>query len=626
MNLSTKKFKLTPEQHKAVESKSRDIVVLANPGGGKTALIVERIHHLVTKMQVSPESIMALTFTSKAATELRQRVHNRVGVTAKAMWIRTFHSAGLQLMKTFPASAGLQDDFAILDVAERRQLIRKYVLSQQRFRYFSEDELLDHITRVKNGMVLFADLPVDVQRALSLYEQIMREQNAIDLDDMVVKALKVLANEVIQHQIHNRFHHILIDEYQDINAVQERFVGQMLGPQASRFLVGDPDQTIYEWRGAKPEYMMAHSKKADLIQLTKNFRSSTSIVKLANHIIEQNASRNRMPMEAMGNDMYVPVVGRFENEIAQAEFVAMQIRQLVDEKRFRFSDVAILIRGHSQTPVLEEALSNADIPYGGELFWSQPAVSSALALLQAIEQPYYNNNLVKAINTPSRVMDNLQLQKLAKEYEVQHLSTADQLLVLSHLPGEWPHHSTFRQRLNSLLALHKDSRYKVSSTLISQLISAFELKDDPDSRSNQLTLTAASKKLLNLALSFETSHTGASLRDFLHHINALRSEAQVPGHPQGNVQILTCHHSKGLEFPVVFVIGVQLGIFPNDFFMETEEDLEAERLLFYVAITRAKKALFLTAYHDPEWQPSRPDFELKSFLSAIPSSLAQEMY
>lgn len=626
MNLNTREFKLTPEQRKAVESKSRDIVVLANPGGGKTALIVERIHHLVTKMQVSPESIMALTFTSKAATELRQRVHNRVGVTAKAMWIRTFHSAGLQLMKTFPASAGIQDDFAILDVAERRQLIRKYVLSQQRFRYFSEDELLDHITRVKNGMVLFADLPVDVQRALSLYERIMREQNAIDLDDMVVKALKVLANEVIQHQIHNRFHHILIDEYQDINAVQERLVQQMLGAQASRFLVGDPDQTIYEWRGAKPAYMINHSKKAELIELTQNFRSPIPIVDLANHVIAQNTKRDRKPMQGLGEDIYVPVVGRFENETAQAEFVAMQIRQLVDEKRFRFSDVAILIRGHSQTPVLEEALSNADIPYGGELFWSQPAVSSALALLQAIEQPYYNNNLVKAINTPSRVMDNLQLQKLAKEYEVQHLSTADQLLVLSHLPGEWPHHSTFRRRLNSLLTLHKDSRYKVSSSLISQLISAFELKDDPDSRSNQLTLYAATKKLLNLALSFETSHTEASLRDFLHHINALRSEAQVPGHPQGNVQILTCHHSKGLEFPVVFVIGVQLGIFPNDFFMETKEDLEAERRLFYVAITRAKKALFLTAYHDPEWQPRRPDFRLRSFLDSIPSTFAHEVY
>ncbi len=198
--MNAREFKLTPEQRKAVESRSRDIVVLANPGGGKTALIVERIHHLVTKMQVPPEAIMALTFTSKSATELRQRVHKRIGITSKAMWIRTFHSAGLQLMKTFPASAGLQDDFAILDVAERRQLIRKYVLSQQKFRYFSEDELLDHITKVKNGIVPFADLSVDVQRTLSLYERIMREQNVIDLDDMVVKALEVLANEVIQHQ------------------------------------------------------------------------------------------------------------------------------------------------------------------------------------------------------------------------------------------------------------------------------------------------------------------------------------------------------------------------------------------------------------------------------------------
>ena len=527
---------------------------------------------------------------------------------------------------TFPITAGLRDDFTIIDAGERKGLLRRFVLTQQRHRYLSDDELVDHITKVKNGMVLLSDLHSDIQMAIDLYERVMREQNAIDLDDMVVKAVDVLKNPAIRHQIHKRFHHILIDEYQDINAVQERLVQQMLGPQASRYLVGDPDQTIYEWRGAKPEYMMTHSKEANLIQLTKNFRSSTPIVTLANHIIEQNTSRNRMPMKAMGDDMYVPVVGRFENEVAQAEFVARQIKQLVDEKRFRFSDIAILIRSHTQTPVLEEALSNADIPHGGELFWSQPAVANALSLLEAVKQPYRNGNLVKAVNIPTRIMDNLRLQELAKEYEIQHLSTADQLLVLSHLPGEWPHHHTFRKRLNTLLALHKESQYQASAPLISQLIASLELRDDPDSKSNRLSLYAAIKKLLDLALGFDTSNEGASLGLFLQHISRLRSEAQVHGHPQGNVQILTCHHSKGLEFSVVFVIGVQLGIFPNDFFMETKENLEAERRLFYVAITRAKKALFMTAYHDPEWKPARPDFELKGFLDSIPSSLAQEMY
>lgn len=625
MNL-TRRFLLTPEQRQAVEIKSQDVVVLANPGGGKTALLVERIHHLVKTLQVPPESIMALTFTSKAATELRQRVHKRVGVTSKAMWIRTFHSAALQLLRTFPTAAGLRDDFTIIDAEERKGLLRRFVLTQQRHRYLSDDELVDHITKVKNGMVVLSDLPSDIQIAIDLYERVMREQNAIDLDDMVVKAVDVLKNPAIRHQIHKRFHHILIDEYQDINVIQEELVLQMLGPQANRYLVGDPDQTIYEWRGAKPEYMMTHSKKANLIQLTKNFRSSTPIVTLANHIIEQNTSRNRMPMKAMGDDMYVPVVGRFENEVAQAEFVARQIKQLVDEKRFRFSDIAILIRSHTQTLVLEEALSNADIPHGGELFWSQPAVANALSLLEAVKQPYRNGNLAKAVNIPTRIMDNLRLQDLAREYEIQHLSTADQLLVLSHLPGEWPHHHTLRKRLNTLLALHKESQYQASAPLISQLIASLELRDDPDSKSNRLSLYAAIKKLLDLALGFDTSNEGASLGLFLQHISRLRSEAQVHGHPQGNVQILTCHHSKGLEFSVVFVIGVQLGIFPNDFFMETKENLEAERRLFYVAITRAKKALFMTAYHDPEWKPARPDFELKGFLDSIPSSLAQEMY
>ena len=626
INLNTRPLNLTEEQRKAAETTSRDVVVMANPGGGKTALLVERIHHLVTKMDVLPESIMALSFTSKAATELRQKVHNRVGVTAKAMWIRTFHSAGLQLLKTFPQAVDLREDFTVIDASERRKFIRQLVLTQQRYRYLSEDELTDHITKVKNGMVMLSDLPSDIQMALKLYETIKREQNIIDLDDMIVTAVELLKSQPIQRQIHQRFYHILVDEYQDINAMQEKLVQQMLGPRASRFLVGDPDQTIYEWRGAKPEYMMAHSKKADLFELTKNYRSPTPIVNLANHVIEQNSSRKRKRMEAMGSDVYVPVVGKFENEEAQAVFVAKKIRQFVDEKRFRFSDIAILIRSHNQTPALEEALSEADIPYGGELFWSQPAVSNALTLLQAIEQPYRSDNMAKAVNIPTQVMDNLRLQDLAKEFDIQHLSTADQLLVLSHLPGEWPHHLIFRQRLNALLALHKNSPYETSAPIISQLITALDIKDDPESRSNKLSLFAAMKKLLDLALSFDTSNEDATIRLFLRHINKLRSEAQVPGRSHGNVQILTCHHSKGLEFPVVFVIGVQLGIFPNDFFIETAEDLEAERRLFYVAITRAKKALFLTAYNDPEWKPSKPDFGLKSFLDTIPGRLVQGVY
>ena len=240
MNL-TRRFLLTPEQRQAVEIETQDVVVLANPGGGKTALLVERIHHLVKTLQVPPESIMALTFTSKAATELRQRVHKRVGVTSKAMWIRAFHSAGLQLLRTFPTAAGLRDDFTIIDVEERKGLLCRFVLTQQRHRYLSDDELVDHITKVKNGMVLLSDLHSDIQMAIDLYERVMREQNAIDLNNMVVKAVDVLKNPAIRHQIHKRFHHILIDEYQDINAVQERLVQQMLGAQASRYLVGDPD-------------------------------------------------------------------------------------------------------------------------------------------------------------------------------------------------------------------------------------------------------------------------------------------------------------------------------------------------------------------------------------------------
>lgn len=618
---------LTPEQRRAVETNAKDVVVLANPGGGKTALIVERIARLVLEDKVPPESIMALTFTSRSAIELRQRVQGKIGKVATSMWIRTFHSAGLQLIKTFPYAAGLKDDFTILGPAERRQLLRRSVVTRQKYQYLSEDELLEHITKVKNGMVLVAELPQDIQMALCLYESILQEQNAIDLDDMIVKALDLLDNPAICSQVHQRFRHILIDEYQDINVMQEKFVEKIRGT-ASRFLVGDPDQTIYEWRGAKPEYISTHGKHAEVIQLTKNFRSSTPIVMLANHVIEQNSRRNRRAMEGVGSDIYVPIMGAYEDEEAQATFIAKQIRQLVDDKRFRFNDIAILVRNHSQTPALEGALSEANIPYGGELFWSQPAVTDALNLLYAILQPYRNGNLAKAVNIPTRVMDNLQIQDLAKEYEIQHLSTADQLLVLSHLPGEWPHHTIFRKRLNSLLHLHQRSQTHASAPIISQLMTYFEISVEPktDSDSGKLSLFPTLKKLLDLALAFDATSQVSSLGLFLQHINQLRMASQTANQHKGNVHILTCHHSKGLEFPVVFVIGVQLGIFPNDFFIQSQDDLEAERRLFYVAITRAKEVLYLTSYDDPEWQPKNTDLVIHSFLHNIPRPLVQELY
>lgn len=445
---------------------------------------------------------------------------------------------------------------------------------------------------------------------------------------MIVKAIELLDNPTIRSQVHQRFKHILVDEYQDINAMQEKLVDKMRGPGVNRFLVGDPDQTIYEWRGAKPEYISLHSKQAEVIQLTKNFRSSTPIVELANHVIKQNPKRNRKAMKGVGSDTYVPIKGRFESEEAQAKFVADQIRQLVESHRFRFNDIAILVRNHSQTPVLEGALSEANIPYGGELFWSQPAVTDALNLLYAVMQPYRNGNLAKAVNIPTRVMDNLQLQDLAKEYEIQHLSTADQLLVLSHLPGKWQHHTTFRKRLNSLLHLHKQSQVYASGPVISQLIQDFEISEEPrtDFDSGKLTLFSALKKLLDLALAFDATTSTSSLGLFLQHIKQLRIASQTPNQHIGNVHILTCHHSKGLEFPVVFIIGVQLGIFPNDFFISSQEDLEAERRLFYVAITRAKKVLFLTAYDDPEWTPCNPGFSVSSFSDDIPPHLVQSVW
>ena len=625
--LDDTKITLTPEQKRAVESQAKTLVVIAGPGSGKTRVLTERICSLVNNQGVRPEHIMALTFTAAAAKEMKHRVTQQLSLHADPMWVRTFHSAGLQLIKTFPEAAGLKDGFTIIDSDDRKRFIKDKVLPKHTHHYLSEIEIDDAISQVKNGVVSPASLSKDMREALILYNEQMETANLIDLDDMIVKALTLLEQAHIRQQVQQRFRYILVDECQDINRMQAAFLRLLRSPRASVTLVGDLDQCVYEWRGAVPSLIKSYvdAPNTETIHLADNFRSSAPIVALANHIISQNPNRiSDKPMVAHGANKYKPIVGHFESEQAQAKFVADNVKMLIDERGYKYKDIAILIRNHAQTPSLEQVFSRTDIPFGGELFWSQNTVGQVLNILYAIVSPHHAAWLPKAINSPTKVMSNLQFQDLCMEHEINHLSTTDQIVTLSvMLNGDG--YETFRRRCKAIFELHKSVKKTRATAVLSTILSEFAMPSEDKSHPNDLPFTVAAKRIQEIADEFAQSLPNAPLQELLNYIKQLRSESKSES-KDDKVQILTCHHAKGLEFNAVFVVGSQVGIFPNDFFIQNKEDLESERRLFYVAITRAREVLYITSYDDPDREPASSSFPIKSFTQDIPQDLPQNLY
>ena len=607
-------IKPTLNQDRAIHSDKSRIAVAAGPGTGKTRVLVERIVNLVKEKYVPEHEILALTFSSKAAKEMKERLKDRIGVQSYRIAVKTFHSFGLQVFRAHCDLLGYSDEFEILDSTARNRILREVLTNQ----HISKDQIgffSQEISRVKNGGKI--DTP-QLKSVVIEYESRKKRASAIDFDDMIIlprKLLKTFPSVASEYQ--DSYSNILVDEVQDINSAQVDMLQMLIGPKTSLFVVGDDDQCIYEWRGAEPGYLqrLAGNASYEVIRLEDNFRSESAIVDLSSSLIHHNMNRIEKTIRGVKRHLKKLITHtsntdagsiravRLHSVQEEAGYITAEIQRLIGEG-YKYRDIAVLLRSSPQIPFIEQSLEKAGIPfyeYGNE----ESAYDTFLPVLFSILDLKKKGAISKAINYPNRIMDRFQFEDACDLLGLDPAIPAyEAFKIIANRNEQFDNSDLFRSRYQVLTNI--SSRYSslFVEEILTELYTAYQ--KEPTAKAKDCAEKLAHlKDLIEIAKEFDRVYAAGSsaksspLKEFLEYMTLSAQDNSADDPDQSAVNIMTCHKSKGLEFPIVFIPGVQVGIFPNDYFIQTPENVEAERRLFYVSMTRAIEKLYLTCYADP---------------------------
>jgi len=600
---------LTQKQQQAVESKSKRIAVVAGPGSGKTRVLTERICHLVKNMGVKESQILALSYSTKAAKEVRKRLKDQLGDKYYKVSTKTFHSFGLQIIRENIDLLGYTSDFEILNSSVRNKILRKILNNNN----IDEKELLEYsqkISRIKNGEILSEPTLVKI---FELYNLELNHANTIDFDDMICLPLKLFKDHPqICESYRREYSHILIDEVQDLNEYQVQMIQAILKDDTSLFVVGDDDQCIYEWRGAKPDYLknLVNDSNIEVIKLEDNFRSDSSIVNISDSLIGHNSLRikknttaRKIYKTSINTPINATVAKRFNTPEDEAKFIASEIFALVDTGAYGYGDFAILVRKSLQSGVIKTALEKYGIPCY-EQTTESTEYDEFIQVLRTISNIEKKNGINRAVNFPIMIMDNFTYTETIEKFNIsRELSVSEVFEVLNDNGMEFEDSDIFRARYGVIKELSEKISVLSVSEIISQLYEFYVREPFANSKKAKEKLTHV-QNLFDVAKEFEktfenTETPNPPLKEFLDYISLSSQDESSENNVESAVNLMTCHKSKGLEFPVVFIPGVQVGVFPNNYFINSKEDLEAERRLFYVSMTRAINKLYITCYDDP---------------------------
>ena len=620
---------LTPNQYKAVHSDKKRIAVAAGPGTGKTRVLTERIVHLIKDEHIPENKILALSFSSKAATEMRQRLKDRIGIQAYKVNVRTFHSFGLQIIRSHCNLIGYRDDFGILTSTNRNNIIRE-VLADNRLPPKNLPDYAHKISLVKNGIPMRDPSIGNIVRE---YNAKRKKANMIDFDDMVGLSLKLLRGyPEIAEEFQTSYSHILIDEVQDLNAFQTEIIRTLLTDDLSLFIVGDDDQCIYEWRGAKPGYFrnISNNQDFEMFYLEDNFRSDNSIVNLSAELIGHNKDRISKKIRArktgstakkgsLPKTMKSTQAYRFHSENAESKFIVSEIQKLT-MSGYTYGDFAILIRENRQAESIKNELEKQSIPCD-EQVPTDASYDDLLQVLYAIVDIHKNRAISRAINYPSRLMDQWLFSEVKDMLSIGSDTPTYQAFELIRKSGAtFDYSDIFYSRFDLLTGIASKFKTMLAGEVLEELYSAYQKESLSIMKQNKAKL-AHLKAMIDIAKEFDRAYAAATstnsspLKDFLEYITLSEQDSSADEVEVSAVKLMTCHKSKGLEFPVVFIPGVQVGIFPNEAHVRTREDMESERRLFYVSMTRAIDRLYLTCNSDPFIGKG---FVEKGFLAEIP--------
>jgi DNA helicase-2/ATP-dependent DNA helicase PcrA len=643
---------LNPSQQAAVEHRGGPLLIIAGAGSGKTRVLTRRIAHLLATSDASPGQIMAITFTNKAAAEMRERVVELVGPAARAMTVSTFHSACVRILRKEAGRLGMSTSFSIYDQTDSLRLmqmvIRDLDLDPKRY---PPRSFLNHVSSAKNELIdheMYAarasnHMEQTIAEAYAEYQRRLARGGAFDFDDLIgsTVALLQLFPDVSEHY-RRRFRHVLVDEYQDTNHAQYVLIRELVGsgddpnlPPAGLCVVGDADQSIYAFRGATIRNIEEFERdfpNATTILLEQNYRSTQNILSAANAVISHNSSRREKRLwtdEGSGE----PIVGYVgDDEHDEASFVSEEIDRLVDDSGYRPGDVAVFYRTNAQSRSVEEIFIRMGMPYkvvGGVRFYERREVRDALAYLRSIANPGDEVSLRRILNVPKRgIGDRAEatIEQLAERERI----TFDEAL---HRAQEAPSLATrslnaitaFVEMMDALRTL-SDSGADAPTVLQAVLeqtgyVSELQQSADPQDETRIENLA----ELESVAQEFAVANEESTLVEFLEQIALVADSDQIPDDNAhgGVVTLMTLHTAKGLEFPVVFLTGMEDGIFPHIRSLGDPGELAEERRLAYVGLTRARQRLYLTravsrsAWGTPAYNPA------SRFLDEIPEALME---
>lgn len=604
--------KLNPNQREAVTSTEGPLLVLAGAGSGKTTVLASRIAYIMQNTYTRAWNILAITFTNKAAQEMRDRIEKYVGNDVNSMWIGTFHSVCVKILRTCIDRVGYTNEFVIYDTADTRTLMKECV------REFGLDEkayaprsVLSVISNAKNEMISVEDFKSDftsnprmreVARLYELYQRKLKTNNALDFDDIILLTVDILKNnEDIREKYQEKFKYILVDEYQDTNNAQYELISLLVNSDRNVCVVGDDDQSIYKFRGANVNNILEFEKDykgAKKITLDENYRSTSIILEAANAVIANNSKR-------MGKSLWTSKdggenIGAFTgfSEKDEAAFIAARARREHKEGR-AFSDLAVLYRTNAQSRAIEEALMLEAVPYkvlAGQKFYDRKEIKDIIAYLKIIYNPDDSVSISRIINEPKRKIGAATLDKISKHMAEENTTMFD---VINNVE-QYGDLKSAAVRIKEFAAIINRLRKRANEVTVDVLVRDVTeetgymamLKNDDTVESR--TRIENIEEFINVAYEFaNNADSSGKLGEFIENVT-LVSDIDAYDQEEDCVSLMTIHSAKGLEFPVVFMTGMEEDLFPSGRMGADADDIEEERRLCYVAITRAKEKLYVS--------------------------------
>ena len=602
---------LNDRQKKGVLHTEGPLLIIAGAGSGKTRVVTTKIAFLIKEKNIYPSNILAITFTNKAAREMKDRVAKLLNTDVESMWIGTFHSICVRILRRHIDRLGYERSFTIYDRDDQKTLIKECIREKDIDKEMYKDAyVLSRISDLKDrgtspqeyiNESLGDFRESNIAQLYDLYQKKLKKYNSLDFDDLIIKTVEVLEKNLdILEKYQEQFKYVFVDEYQDTNKIQYRLVKLLSDKYRNISVVGDDNQSIYSWRGADIRNILEFEKDfkgGETILLEQNYRSTQNILDVANRVIENNEDRREKRLWTEKKEGNHVIYRQLEYSDEEASYIAEKIHHL-KYKGYRSSDIAILYRTNAQSRVFEEMFMRESIPYkivGGLKFYDRREVKDIIAYLKLIENPSDNISLKRIINTPKRGIGNSTMEKIEAMAGEEGISIYELLLDMENSSLSTrvvTKVKDFRDMINLLMAKKEIMGLK---DFIEEVISSIGYIEDLK-KSNTVedrTRIENIREFITVALNFEKTSDNPSMEEFLGSVSLL-SDVDKTIDEENLVTMMTVHSAKGLEFKNVFLVGMEEGLFPISRSLDKEEDLEEERRLCYVAVTRAEENLYIT--------------------------------